>query len=154
MRNRAGSNPVIRTNKNKGGILMSNVILGTFYNENGEIHPETLIVNFFNNTLRISLELGTRTSFAVPFKPIVELIKSAHSSEEIPFEKQLKLNGKYSNLQNNIDITDSEILVNYRLQDDHKIIGFSAPKCGKIETQLERLIPYMDKSLQHILENI
>ena len=54
---------------------MNNVILGSFFYEHGEVYPETLIVSFLNQTLRIRLELGARTSFVVPFKPIVEFIK-------------------------------------------------------------------------------
>ncbi len=133
---------------------MNNVILGSFFNEHGEVYPETLIVSFLNQTLRIRLELGARTSFVVPFKPIVEFIKSIRLSACDSSIKQIAINGHYSNLQAGVNITKGEVLVSYQANGKCEIIGIAAPDCGKIEVRLDRLIPYMEPSLRRFLANL
>jgi len=129
---------------------MNNVIPGSFYDEHGKCQPETLIVSFLNQTLRIRLEYGARTSFVIPFNTIAKSIKKARKlSDSHPLE--ITVNGHYSNLQEGINITKGEIQINYHVIDEEELIGFAAPNCGKIVVRLDRLIPYMDASMQRIL---
>lgn len=132
---------------------MNNVILGSFFNEHGEVYPETLIVSFLNQTLRVRLELGARTSFVISFKPIAEFIKSNRLSSSDSSTKQIAVNGHYSNLQAGVNTTKGEMLVSYRANSECELIGIAAPDCGKIEMRLDRLIPYMDPSLRQFLVN-
>ena len=131
---------------------MSNVILGSYYDEQGKARPETLIVSFFNQTLRIRLEVGARASFVIPFRPVAELIKTGRQLS-VGRPEEITIMGHYSSLQNDLNVTRGEIMVRYQANGEYEMIGFAAPCCGRIEVRLDRLIPYMDASVKHMLTN-
>lgn len=130
---------------------MKNVILGSFYDSKNEAKPETILISFFDKTLRIRLELGARTMFTLPFMPVINLIKEARSDES-KSDKAIKIvvQGHYANLQNNVKLTQGDITVSYTYYADEcaELIGFSAPDCGKIRVNLKRMIPFMDSKMR------
>lgn len=130
---------------------MRNVILGSFYNEQGEARPETLLVSFLSETLRIRLELGARTAFVIPFGPVAELIQTSRLAAGDSSAKQIAVEGNYSNLQAGVKLTSGEVLVSYRADGGCEIIGISAPCCGKIEVRLDWLTPCMEPAARRAL---
>ncbi len=130
---------------------MKHIILGTFYDTHGEAHAETLMVSFFDRTLRIRLEEGARASFVVPFMPIAAYIKNMR---EQPDEsgKETMVNGHYSNLQNNVGMTSGGVSVRYQADHAHERISLGAPGCGMIGVSLDRLVSCMDAGMKKLLE--
>lgn len=126
-------------------------ILGTFYDECGKAQLENLLVSFLNGSLRIRLELGTRTSFVVPFGPIVKLIQAARRPVDGEVVHQIAVDGHYSRLDHELNITKGPVLVTYESGQNCERIGLSAAGCGKIEVRVDRLIPYVDAGTRCIL---
>lgn len=129
---------------------MKHIILGTFYDAHGEAHAETLVVSFFDRTLRIRLEEGARASFVVPFMPIAAHIKNAREQAG-DAGKEITVNGHYSNLHNNVGMTKGNVSVRYQADYAHERISLGAPACGTIAVSLDRLISCMDTAMKQML---
>lgn len=130
---------------------MENIILGSFYDSENEAKPETILISFFDKTLRIRLELGMRTMFTIPFIPVINLIKDVRSDKsKLDKVKEITVQGHYANIQNDVKLTQGDITVSYTYYADEcaELIGFSAPDCGKIQVNLKRIIPFMDNKMR------
>lgn len=133
---------------------MKNIIPGSFYDSQNEVKPETILISFFDKTLRIRLELGARTMFTLPFMPVINLIKEARSDKsKSDTTKEIVIHGHYANLQNNVNFTQGDITVSYTYYDDEhaELISFFAPGCGKIQVNLKRIIPFMDNKMKYAI---
>lgn len=133
---------------------MKNVILGSFCDSENDATPKTILISFFDKTLRIRLELGARTMFTLPFMPVIKLIKEARSNKDkLDKAKEIVVHGHYANLQNNVKFTQGDITVSYTYYDDEcaELISFFAPGCGKIEVNLKRIIPFMDSKMRYAI---
>lgn len=130
---------------------MRHIIPGVFYDIHGEAHAETLVVSFFDRTLRIRLEEGARASFVVPFTPIATYIKNAREQGE-DAGTEITIDGHYSNLQNNVNMTKGDISVRYQQDHAHERISLGAPACGTIVVGLNRLLPCMGAAVKEMLK--